>query len=298
MTRHRLPGVLAVACLSLAGVALAACGGPAAPAGRLAVVAGEDTWGDVAAQLGGTHVEVTSLITNPNADPHEYTADVADAAAIHAARLVIVNGAGYDQFMGQLLSASGTSPRLLTVAVLAHATGASPNPHFWYDLSVVRAVATAITADYVRLDPTHAGYFQARLVAFDRSLDPIAAVVAELRRDDTGAPVAYTERVPGYLLEAAGLDVRTPTGFARSIEDGQEPGLADTLAMERLVTRHEIRVLLYNIQTITPVTAQVRALAVANGVPVVGVSETLPAQLTFQQWQLAQDRALLGALSR
>ena len=288
-----------VAALVLAGLLLGACGSVASTHGRIAVVAGEDVWGGIAAQLGGPEVRVTSIVTSPTADPHQYTASAADAAAIHGAALVIVNGAGYDGFMGQLLSASGTSPRVLTVASVAHAGGPDPNPHFWYDLATVRAVAEAVTAAYVRLDAEARPAFERRLHAFERSLDPITRTIGAISARDGGQPVAYTERVPGYLLEAAGLRVLTPQGFARSIEAGVEPGLADTVAMDRLLTSHAISVLLYNVQTVTSVTTQIRQLAASSGIPVVGISETLPAgDPTYQRWQLMQDTGLLRALAR
>jgi zinc/manganese transport system substrate-binding protein len=279
-----------------AALALAACGAPAPAAGTIGVVAAEDVWGDVAAQLGGRHVSVTSLITDPNADPHEYTANAGDAAAVHAASIVVVNGAGYDPFMGQLLAASGTSPTVLTVAALAHAAGANPNPHLWYDLATVRLVARALAAAYERHDRAHAGFYAARLRAFDGSLAPVALLVTRIRREFAGTRVAYTERVPGYLLTAAGLAVATPPGFARAIESGTEPNLRDTLAMEHLMASHGVAVLLYDTQTVSTVTSAVRTAAVAAGIEVVGVAETLPAHTTYQRWQLDQDRALLSAL--
>jgi zinc/manganese transport system substrate-binding protein len=288
-----------VAALALAGLGLGACGSSASAHGRIAVVAGEDMWGSIAAQLGGPRVHVTSIVTSPTADPHQYTASAADAAAIHGAALVIVNGAGYDDFMGQLLSASGTSPRVLTVASIAHASAPDPNPHFWYDLATVQAVAAAITSAYVQLDARARPVFEHRLHAFDASLDPIAHVIAAISARYEGQPVAYTERVPGYLLEAAGLQVLTPEGFARSVEAGVEPALSDTVAMEHLLTAHAVRVLLYNVQTVTSVTTQIRQLAASTGIPVVGVSEMLPAaDRTYQRWQLTQDTELLRALAR
>ncbi len=301
LLRIRLATPAAGVAILVAATALAGCGSSASPrsAGRVTVVAGEDTWGNIAAQLGGAHASVTSIITDPNADPHAYTADAADAAAIAGAQLVIENGASYDDFMGQLLSASGTSPDVLTVATLVHAQGTNPNPHFWYDLTSVVTVARSITAAYERADPSDRAYFAARLARFDSSLAPIRAVVHEIAAEFPGAPVAYTERVPGYLCEEAGLDVRTPTGFAAAIESGNDPDVADTLAMDRLLSTHAIRVLLYNTQTVSSVTTGVRAAALAAHVAVVAVTETLPSKdATYQAWQLSQDRALLAALAR
>ena len=159
------------------------------------------------------------------------------------------------------------------------------------------AVAAAIAAALSQAAPQDASTFKVDLARFDASLAPIDATLATIKQRFHNAPVAYTERVPGYTLAVADLDVKTPPGFARSIEDGVDPGPADTLAMQRLITDHDIDVLLYNVQTVTPVTTQIRALAKQHGIPVVGVSETMPAGVaSYQQWQQAQISNLLHAL--
>jgi len=244
-----------LACGVAAGLAaaavLAGCGTPRAPVtpGVVKVVAGENFGGNIAGQIGGRHVQVTSILSNPGTDPHEYEADVADALAVAEARLVIANGAGYDGFLSQLLGATVNAGR------------------------VVR-VAAAIEAALARLDPPDANVFAANLAAFDASLRPVEAVIASIRRRFPGAPVAYTEGVPGYLLQAAGLTVVTPPGFAAAIEDGNEPGAGATAQMFQLITGHGTRVLLYNAQAVSPVTQQVRALARQYGVPVVPPPDT------------------------
>jgi zinc/manganese transport system substrate-binding protein len=294
---------VALAALLGAAAALTACGAahPANPrTGRRVarVVAGENMWGDIAAQIGGVHAAVTSIISDATADPHLYESDPRDAARIETANLVIVNGAGYDDFMGKLLGASSSSGRtVLTVAHVLHATGSDPNPHFWYDVRRVPAVATAIEVALARADPADAAGFRANLARFDASLRPIARAAAAIRSAFPGAPVAYTERVPGYLLADAGLTVRTPAGFARAIEDGNEPSPADTQAMDAAVSGHEIRALLVNTQATSAVTRHVEQLARAAGIPIVAVTETLPpADRTYQAWQLGQVRALQTAL--
>jgi zinc/manganese transport system substrate-binding protein len=261
------------------------------------VVAAENFWGNIVGQLGGRDVDVTSLITNPNADPHLFETDAADAATLAQAQVVIENGAGYDTWMSSLLGADSGHPRLVNAATVLHVTGSDPNPHLWYDIPRVPTVAAAITAALVRAAPQDAPTFRANLAAFDRSLAPLDATLATIKARFHNVPVAYTERVPGYALAVAHLDVKTPPGFARSIEDGVDPGPADTLAMQRLLDDHDINVLLYNVQTVTPVTAQVRTLARQHGIPVVGVSETMPAgAASYQQWQESQLTNLLHAL--
>ncbi len=264
---------------------------------QLKVVAAENFWGNIASQLGSPDISVTSLITNPNADPHLFETDAEDAAKLAQAQVVIENGVGYDTWMRSLLNADGGRALVVNAGNLLHISGDDPNPHLWYNIPEVPKVAAAIVAALTKADPGDSSVFHRNLRQFDKSLAPLTAMLTSIRKDFTGSPVAYTERVPGYALADAHLTVKTPVGFARSIEDGQDPGPADTLAMEQLITQHRIDVLLYNVQTVTPVTTQVRTLAQKSGVAVVGVSETMPASArTYQQWQLAQLTSLFHAL--
>jgi zinc/manganese transport system substrate-binding protein len=261
------------------------------------VVAAENFWGNITEQLGGSAVSVTSLITNPNADPHLFETNAADAAKLAQAHVVIENGAGYDGWMSSLLGADSGHPTVVNAGHVLHITGSDPNPHLWYDIPKVPKVAAAISAALIKADPADASLFRRNVAHFDASLTPITAELASIRSHFAGAPVAYTERVPGYALAVARLSVKTPVGFARAIEDGEDPGPGDTLAMQQLITAHHIDVLLYNVQTVTPVTTQIRALAKKNGVAIVGVSETMPSSdRTYQQWQLSQFTALFDAL--
>ena len=293
---------LALAALGVTAAALTGCGGasaqPPAIPGVVRVVAGENFWGNIAAQIGGRHVRVTSLLTSPAADPHLYESDVEDAVAVAEAGLVIENGAGYDEFLTQLLGATRHQGRVVISAQnILRATGPDVNPHFWYDIRRVPEVAGAIEAALARLEPGDAGAFAADLAAFDASLRPLRAVIARIRQRYPGAPVAYTERVPGYLLAAAGLRVLTPPGFAAAIEDGTDPSPRETVVMDGLFTGHKVKVLLYNAQVVSPVTQQLRSLAIATRVPVVGVTETMPpAARDYQAWQLSQAQAILLAL--
>ena len=209
----RVPALLAV--LTAAATALTGCGSSRPPAtpGVVRVVAGENFWGNIAAQIGGRHVRVTSILASPTADPHLYESDVANAVAVAEAGLVIENGAGYDDFLSQLLGATRHPGRaVLSVQNVLGANGPDVNPHFWYDIPRVPEVARAIEAALARLEPRDASAFAAGLAAFDASLHPIEAVIGQIRQRYPGAPVAYTERVPGYLLADAGLRVLTPPG--------------------------------------------------------------------------------------
>ena len=215
-----------------------------------------------------------------------------------SADVVIANGLGYDDFLSKLLSTTSNGGRRVVSASKAEGiTAEGSNPHLWYDTARVPAVASAIEAALVAVDPMHKNDYATNLSTFDRSLEPLMAAIAEIKAKYLHAPVAYTERVPGYLIAAAGLDVKTPRGFAQSIEDGNEPSAADTQRMDSLMTDKAVRVLLYNAQATSPVTAHVRSLARSAGIPIVGVTETLPKnERSFQKWQLDQIEALLRAL--
>ncbi len=293
-------GLVLSALVPLTAALLPGCAAPRAPVtpGIVKVVAGENFWGNIAAQIGGTHVQVTSILSSPAADPHLYESDVASAVAVAEARLVIANGAGYDDFLSQLLGATRNAGRVVVSAQAAlGAYGPDVNPHFWYDVPRVPRVAAAIEAALARLEPGDAKLFAANLKAFDASLAPLDAIIAAISRRYRGTPVAYTERVPGYLLQAAGLTVATPPGFAAAVENGNDPSAGDTALMDQVLTGREAKVLLYNAQATSPVTAQVRALAGKAGIAVVPVTETMPSSFrSYQAWQLAQATALLSAL--
>jgi zinc/manganese transport system substrate-binding protein len=264
----------------------------------ITVVAAENFWGDIAAQIGGSHVAVTSIVRDPNADPHTYESDPHDAAAVGSARLVIENGFGYDDFITKLLAASASRTR--TVVSVQHVLpvgGENPNPHVWYDTAALPLVASAIESALANDDPADAAEFAANTTAFDASLQPLLSTIAAIKSRYAGTKVAYTERVPGYLVEAAGLVLGTPASFSQAIEDGNDPTPRDNAAFNAAITGRKVAVLLYNSQVTDAETAKLKALAEKSGVPVVGVSETLPStDANFQAWQLRQDQALLRAL--
>ena len=286
--------------LALAVVLLGACsalGSPRATAGVVRVVAAENFWGSIAQQVGGSHVQVTSIISDPTADPHLYESDAHDASAVADAQLVIENGLGYDTFVDQLLSASSARGRVvISAAEVLHVRGSAADPHLWYDVPRVHLVVSAIAAQLAALDPADKLTFSKNAATFDKSLGPVLDALHAISTRHTGAAVAYTERVPAYLFAAAGLVVKTPPGFARAIEDGQEPSPGDTHAMEQLMSSRAVRVLVYNAQATSSSTEHIRDLARGNGIPVVAVTETMPRNTNYQAWQLAQTRQLLAAL--
>ncbi len=296
---RRLPTLLLAVLMTLGACAMgAACGSASRSGAGVNVVAAENFWGNIAAQIGGPRVHVTSFINDPSADPHLYESNASDGAALARAKVVVENGLGYDSFIDKLLSVTTSRGRsVVSAAKVLGVSGNDANPHLWYDIPRVHVVAAAIERAIAAADPAHAATFAANLAAFDASLAPVVATINEIKTRYPGAPVAYTERVPGYLLAAAGLKVETPPGFASAIEDGNEPSAHDAQAMDALIRGHRVKVLCYNSQATSPITDHVRSLARSTGVPVVSVTETLPStERSFQAWQLHQARALLDAL--
>ncbi len=259
---------------------LVGCGGKT-KSSTLPVVASTNVYGDIARQIGGSRVSVTSVLSDPNADPHLFEPGTANGLAVSKARVVIQNGLDYDSFMSRLeRSAPSDNRTVVTISDVLGIHGQGANPHLWYDVPALPKIAAAIEQALVNAD----------------GLAPLQATVAKIRATHAGAPVAYTEPVPGYLIEAAGLRDLSLSSFTHPIEEGSEPSASAVSAMTSLATQHRIKVLLYNNQAVSPITQRVNAAAKAAGVPVVGVAETVPAGLTFQGWQLEQARALLRAL--
>ena len=279
---------------------LAGCGNSAAStSGRVSVVAAENVYGNIASQIGGPRVSVTSILTDPSGDPHLFEPATSNGLAVAQAKVVLQNGLGYDAFMTRLEDATPSSDRaVVTMGDVLGVHGKDANPHLWYDLPRLDRIAGSIAAALEEADPRHAPAYRVGLARFERSLGPLRREVAAIRARREGAPVAYTEPVPGYLVTAAGLRNLAPEDFTRPLEEGSEPTPAAVSAMDELVARHRISVLLYNSQAVSPITSRLRDAARSAGIPVVPVTETLPAGLTFQQWQLHQARALAAALEQ
>jgi zinc/manganese transport system substrate-binding protein len=285
--------------LAVTGLLLSACGSSAGATGKLDVVAAENTYGSIASQIGGSHVSVTSILTSPSADPHLFEPGTSTGLAIADAKVVLQNGLGYDAFMTRLESAAPSKSRVVvTMADVLGVHADTANPHLWYDVPQLDRIAAATAGAFRQADPSHAVAYRRGLHRFERSLAPLRSEVATIRAHFHGAPVAYTEPVPGYLVAAAGLRNLAPGSFTRPLEQGTEPSPSAVATMSSLVAQHRIRALLYNAQAVSPSTAQLRAAAQKAGIPVVPVTETLPPRLTFQRWQLAQARALAAALAR
>jgi len=290
-----LAAVLAAALLA----GCAAAGGPS-NGGRIRVVAAESFWGSLASQLGGDRARVTSIVSNPATDPHDYEPTPADGRALAGARMVIVNGVGYDGWASKLLAANPSSGRVVVSVGDLVGVRSGGNPHRWYSPPDVERVIAAITAGYRRLDPRHGAYFDARRRALDAAgLGAYHRLIAQIRRRYAGTPMGASESIFAPMAEALGLRLITPGGFLAAISEGTDPTAADKATTDRQIATHAIRVWIYNRQNATPDVQRLNSAARRAAVPVTTMTETpVPASATFQVWQVAQLEALERALAR
>ncbi len=278
------------------GAVLLGCASLPCAAQTISVVAGENFYGDVAQQIGGSGVAVTSILTNPDQDPHLFEASASTARSLSAARLVIYNGADYDPWMAKLLAASKAPGRhVIEVATLVHKKSGD-NPHLWYLPETMPALAKAIALELGAADPAHKAEYDERMQAFVASLKPLGDKVASMRQKFAGTPVTATEPVFGYMATALGLTMRNER-FQLAVMNDTEPGASDIRAFEGDLKNHRVRVLLYNSQTSEALTKRMQKLAQDAKIPVVGVSETEPPGKTYQGWMAEQLDALDKALS-
>lgn len=287
----------------LLGLALlTACSSSAAShhSSPISVVASTDVWGDVVKQIAGGSVSITSIITDPNQDPHSYEADPRTLLAITRADIVIENGGGYDDFMDSMLKTAGGSPTVLnavTISGYAATAGDQLNEHVWYDFPTVEKVSAQLVDALTRADPASQATFVANAKTFLARLHALEATEAQLKSLHSGEGAAITEPVPLYLLQACGLVNRTPSQFSEAIEEGTgvpAPVLKQTL---ELFANKQVTLLAYNEQTSGPETEKVLAAARSNGVPVVPVTETLPAGQSYLSWMTANLNAIKAALA-
>src|SRR5438094_3250339 len=285
--------VLGRVAIAIALLALSACVPTASPAGStanapIAVLGTENFYADLLAQIGGTRVIASSILNDPAADPHEYEASPATAKLVADSKLVIVNGIGYDDFMDKLLGASTKPDRVVINVQDILGVKDDVNVHVWYDPATMPKVADAATAALAKLDPQNAAYFSAQEAKYLGALKTVNDKIASLKAKYPGAPIAFTENVAGYLTDAIGLKVLTPPAFMEAIESGTDPAPADVAVERDLLTGHKVKALMYNSQVTSPLTEQIRELAVSSHVHVVPVAETLPPTVkTFLGWQLA-----------
>jgi len=289
----------AIGVLALALVVAVACGSqPSGQSGTVKVVAGENFWASIAAQVGGSKVSVHTVISDPNADPHEYETTTDDARAFAEADLVILNGAGYDAWGSKLLAASPSNHRQEMDVAQLLGKRAGDNPHFWYDPGAVVKVADAITARYRSIDSADASYFDQQRADFTKALEPYTNQIATIKQRYSATAIGATESIFVYMAEALSLNLTTPAAFMDAIAEGNDPPAGAVAQFHDQIAGNQIKVLIYNVQTATAVTTNLKALAAAHHIPAVGVSETLqPQNAKFQDWQLAQLKSLENALA-
>jgi zinc/manganese transport system substrate-binding protein len=285
-------GLLAAACSSASATS-------AGGSGTIVAVGAENEYANVISQIGGKYVQVSAIESNPNTDPHTFEASPSVAQEVSAAQLVVQNGIGYDTYMNKIESASPSSSRkVIDVQNLLGLPDSTPNPHLWYSPGTMPAVAKAVASDLSKLQPSHAAYFEANVKKFDSSLQPWYQAIAQFKAAYAGTPVAVTEPVGDYMLQAAGADIMTPFTLQADIMNGVDPSPQDVALENGFFTSHKVKVFVYNQQVTDSLTASFLSLATKNGIPVVGVYETMPTPgYDYQSWMLAEVQALTKAVT-
>jgi zinc/manganese transport system substrate-binding protein len=264
------------------------------------IVAAENFWGSLISQLGGTHVQVLSIVSDPNADPHEYESNSADAQAIANANFVIVNGAGYDDWALKLIAANNNqNQKVLNVAdLLGKKEG--DNPHFWYSPAYVNETVNKMYSNLVSIDPSNTAYYTQQYASLNASLGQYNNRIDEIKQQFHGARVAATESIFVYLANATGLDLVSPPEFMGAVAEGNDPPAQSVVQFQQQLQGQggNVTMLVYNEQTVTPLTQSIKALAAKEGIPIVGVTETIqPPDVSFQDWMNGELLALQNALN-
>ena len=276
-------------------MAAALLAGFAASAEPVSIVAAENFYGDIARQIGGPGVAVTSILSSPDQDPHLFEASPSTARRLAGAKLVIFSGADYDPWIEKLLAANKSQGRKeIDVAALTHRKSGD-NPHIWYDPATIKALAKRLNTELKNLDPSNKAEYEKRTGAFIDSLNPLDTKIAEMKRKYAGAPVTASEPVFGYMAQALGLKMRNEK-FQLAIQNDAEPSVSDVAAFEDDLRGQKVKVMIYNAQVNEPAAQRLRKLAEDEKIPVVGVTEMAPADKTYQDWMASQldllDRAL------
>jgi zinc/manganese transport system substrate-binding protein len=288
-------GITGVCLLTGCGASLSRLG---IGSGKILAVGAESQYANVIAQIGGSYVHVDAVESNPNIDPHDFEASPTIAQEVATARLVVQNGLGYDSYMEKIEAASPSSSRkVIDVQRLLHLPGSTRNPHLWYKPQTMPALGRRLVVELSAIQPSHAAYFQANDQRFERSLQPWLAGLRQFRGAHPHVPVATTEPVADYMLEAAGVDNRTPFSLQAAIMNGTDPSPQSVTIQRRLLSRDEVDAFVYNQQVTDPLTESFIKLAERSGVPVVGVYETMPRGYDYQSWMLAELEALQRAVT-
>ena len=280
----------------LAAMVLASLPVLAAPA-TIKIVAAENFYGDVARQIGGSHVEVTSILSNPDEDPHLFETSPSTAKALESAEIVIYNGADYDPWMAKLLSASKKPERANIVAADLVGAKSGDNPHLWYEPKTLPEVAAALAAKLEARDPADAAEYKANLTAFQKSFAPILKEIMSIRDKHKGLDVTATEPVFGYMAKALGFEMLNYP-FQVSVMNNAEPSASQVAGFEDSLRSHKAKILFYNSQVTDKTTQRLKDMANSAGIPVIGVTETEPKDVKTQAWfqgQLADIKKALAA---
>ncbi|MFT3865751.1 MAG: zinc ABC transporter substrate-binding protein [Solirubrobacterales bacterium] len=289
-----------LACLML-GIVVAGCGGGSADAsseGKISAVGAENEYADVIEQIGGKYVEVTAVESDPNTDPHTFEASASVAKEVSGADVLVENGVGYDSYMEKIESSSSNSSRkVINVQELLGLPDSTPNPHLWYKPETMPAVAKQLVADFSELQPEHKSYFEANLKKFEGSLEPWFEGLKEFSTKFPGAAVATTEPVADYMLEAAGIENLTPFTMQADIMNDADPAPQAIAEQESFFSEKKADAFVYNQQVTDSITEKFLESAGDNGVPVVGVYETMPTGYTYQRWMMAELKALEEAVA-
>jgi zinc/manganese transport system substrate-binding protein len=293
---------MVVALLTACAVALGACGSSKSaattPKKVLNVVAGENFWGSIVSQLAGRAATVTSVVSDPNADPHNYESSSDDARAFAGADYVLLNGAGYDSWADKLLAGNPSTKRKVTVVADLVGKKAGDNVHFWYNPDYVSKVVDRVEADLKALDPGDAGYFDGQRRAFDAAMSPVSSRLGAIRAKFSGTPVAATEAIFVYLAQYLGLHLISPAEFMNAVAEGNDPPAPSVAEFQDQLTKKQARVLVYNLQTSTAVTTNIKKLAAQAEIPTAAVTETIqPPDATFEQWFESELEQLQNALN-
>jgi len=264
----------------------------------ITIIAGENFWGSLISQLGGNKVSVTSIVSDPNADPHEYESNADDAKIFATANYVILNGAGYDSWGDSLLSASSNPGRKVLIVAQLLGKKDGDNPHFWYSPDYVNQVIARMESDLIAVDPRDTDYFQAQYKTLQSNLAEYQNRIAGIKHAYGGTKVASTESIFVYLANAAGLNLISPPEFIDAVAEGNDPPASSVVEFEKQIKGNEPQVLVYNEQTVTPLTENMKKLAAEASIPTIGITETIqPPDASFQEWMNAQLLQLQNALN-
>ncbi len=255
---------------------------------KIQIVAAEDFYGDISSQLGGKYVSVKNILSNPNIDPHEYESNVADSLAVAKANIIIKNGLGYDDWMDKLISASPNTERIVITAGDISPDRLPQNPHVWYGMDNIPVIAQQITSDLKKEDPNDSSYYDTNLMRFDQSLQQINQLMMSIKNKYTNTPIGLTETIYLYQSRMLGFNVLTPFAFEKAVSEGNDPPANTVITVNNQIKNHLIKILIYNSQTITPVTSNLQNESQKAGIPVVPVSETMPVNEHYQTWMLNQ----------